>query len=59
MFSILKTVLLSVLLLGNLFLAGVSVHYWRTSKEAVSKTGFSFMAILEIANIVVVGGAIW
>lgn len=58
MINTLKIILLTILLLGNLFLFGVSVYYWRASKGKASKTGFAYMTILELANMIVIGGVV-
>lgn len=48
---------LTILTLGNLFLLGASMYYWKNSKEKSSKTGFGFMTLLTISNILsIVGG---
>ena len=59
MINTLKIVLLTILLFGNLFLVSVSAYYWKTNKEKTARIGFSFLTLLEIANIVVIGGSIF
>ena len=58
MINTLKIVLLTILLLGNLFLMGVSTYFWKSNKSKANRTGFAFISILEIANIIVIGGAL-
>ena len=58
MINTIKIILLTILLLGNLFLLAISAYYWKTNKEKTAKIGFSFLTLLEIANIVVIGGAL-
>lgn len=50
MINTLKIMGLTVLTLGNLFLLGASMYYWKNSKEKASKTGFGFMTLLTISN---------
>ena len=58
MINTLKIVLLAMLLFANLFLLAVSAYHWKTNKEKTARIGFSFLTLLEIANIVVIGGAL-
>ncbi len=51
MINTLKIMGLTVLTLGNLFLLGVSMYYWKNSQGKASKTGFGFMTLLTISNI--------
>lgn len=57
MINVLKISGLTVLTLGNLFLLGVSMYYWKNSQGKASKMGFGFMILLTISNILsAVGG---
>ena len=58
MINTLKIVLLTILLLGNLFVMGVSIYFWRSNKSTANRTGFTFISLLEIANIIAIGGAL-
>ena len=58
MINTLKIVLLTMLLFANLFLLAIAAYYWKTNKEKTAKIGLSFLTLLEIANIIVVGGAL-
>lgn len=51
MIETLKIMGLTVLTLGNLFLLGVSMYYWKNSQGKASKIGFGFMTLLTISNI--------
>lgn len=57
MINTLRIALLTILTLANLFLLAVSAYHWKTNKEKTAKIGFAFMAVLEIANIIVTGGS--
>lgn len=60
MINTLRIVLLTVLTFGNLFLLGVSVHYWKTNKSTTSRVGFAYLALLTISNMIAtIGGALW
>ena len=58
MINTLKIILLTILLLGNLFVMGVSIYFWKSNKSKANRTGLAFISILEIANIIVIGGAL-
>lgn len=58
MINTFKIVLLTMLLLGNLFLLCVSAYYWKSGKNKASKVGFAYMTVLTLANMFVVGGVI-
>lgn len=51
MIETLKIVGATILTLGNLFLLGVSMFYWKRSQDKASKAGFGFMTLLTISNI--------
>ncbi|MDE7430657.1 MAG: hypothetical protein K2N34_01880 [Lachnospiraceae bacterium] len=59
MINTIKIILMTALLFGNLFLVSVSAYYWKTNKEKTARIGFSFLTLLEIANIITIGGSIF
>ena len=58
--NVLFIILLTVLILANLALFGITVFFSKDKKDRPSKIGFGFMELLTLANAVVIGGfTVW
>lgn len=55
---IIKTVLLTILILVNLFLLGVMIYPIKRTKDTTSRTGFVFlMTVILLDMVFMIGGA--
>lgn len=52
--SLIMTILLTILLIANLFLLGVLIYFSKNKKDTASKVGFGFMEIVTFANMLVI-----